>query len=80
MKLPVEMLTEIFSFLASPDILAVARTNSFFFNLLVKNERFQYVWIEARKRFIPAPIPAPSMNFTEASLIAFLFDPSPCSV
>lgn len=80
MKLPVEMLTEVISYLASPDILALARTNVFFFNILVKNDHFQYIWKEARQRFIPAPIPAPSLHFTEVSLIAFLFGPSPCSV
>ncbi|GJJ06084.1 hypothetical protein Clacol_000273 [Clathrus columnatus] len=79
MKLPIEMLTEIFSYLASPDILALARTNLFFFHILVKNEHLIYIWKEARKRFHPKPIPNPYFRFTEFSLISFLFDPSSCS-
>ncbi|KIJ39921.1 hypothetical protein M422DRAFT_32522 [Sphaerobolus stellatus SS14] len=78
--LPLEMIAEILAYLCTPDLLALARTSRFFADLLVYNKSLEYIWRNARKQFLPLPIPDPAPNWTETSYAAFLFDPAPCEV
>ena len=77
-RLPFEMLVEVLSQITSPDILALSRTSRYFCATLVTNPASQFIWRDARKRFLPQSIPDPAPNWTESAYIAFIFDPEPC--
>lgn len=80
-RMPLELLAEILSHTQSPrEILALARTNKHFCNILVNNNSTNFIWRQARTRAYPNPIPDFTPNFTEASFAAFLFDSKLCEV
>ncbi|KAI0078382.1 hypothetical protein K474DRAFT_1660630 [Panus rudis PR-1116 ss-1] len=79
-RVPVEVLEMILSYTASPrDILALARCSQYYCNVLV-NPSFSRIWISARQRALPKPIPDPTPNFTEPAYAAFLFDSGECEI
>ena len=78
-NMPLEIVAEILSYTTPRDILALARANKYFCATLT-DPSCAFIWKKARKQYIPAPIPDPTPNFTEASYAAFLFDPGHCEV
>jgi hypothetical protein len=80
-RLPLELLTDVLSYSSTPkEILALARCSKLFCATLVGNPSALFIWRAARLRCVPAPIPDPTPNFTEASYAAFIFDGGKCDV
>ena len=77
--LPLELLAEVLLYTNPRDVLAVARTNKFLCDTLVKSSS-TFIWKKAREHCVPAPLPEPTPNFTEPSYAAFLFDSGLCEV
>ena len=78
--LPYELLAEFASYLASPDLLSLARSCKLFCNTLVDAESTP-IWRTARANCMPNPLPDPcAPSWTESSYAAFVFDDVPCDV
>ena len=76
--LPLELISDILLRTTPKDVLALARCNRYFCNLLT-DPKTTYIWKATRQSFNP-PVPDPTPNFTEPAYAAYVFDGGACEV
>lgn len=79
-SLPVELLSEVLSYMPTPnDILNVTRTSRFMCHTLL-NKGNTPIWVAARKNSAAGVVPEPPAGWSEPAHAAFLFDGGRCEV
>lgn len=79
-SLPVELLSEVLSYMPTPnDILNVTRTSRYLC-LTLLNPSNVPIWVTARENSAGGPVPEPPAGWSEPAHAAFLFDGGRCEV